>query len=81
MKHQENIPSKLTSKEVMKWRPPERRKRGRPKLTWAEEIRGLMVEKVLMEKDWNDRRNWRKRIISLSNGRTGRSGNIVQPAK
>jgi hypothetical protein len=32
-------------KEVMKWRPPGRRKRGRPKLTWAEWIRGLMGEK------------------------------------
>jgi hypothetical protein len=32
-------------KEVMKWRPPGRRKRGRPKLTWAEGIRGLMGEK------------------------------------
>ena len=26
----------------MKWSPPARRKRGRPKLTWAERIRGLM---------------------------------------
>ena len=42
-------------KEVMKWRPPGRRKRGRPKLTWAEGIRGLMGEKGLMEEDWNDR--------------------------
>ena len=33
--------------EVMKWRPPGRRKRGRPKLTWAEGIRGLMGEKGL----------------------------------
>jgi len=33
-------------KEVMKWRPPGRRKWGRPKLTWAEWIRGLMGEKV-----------------------------------
>ena len=31
--------------EVMKWRPPGRRKLGRPKLTWAEEIRGLMGER------------------------------------
>jgi len=56
-------------KEVMKWRPTGRRKRGRPKLTWAEEIRGLMGEKGLMEEDWNDRSNWRKKIIYLSNGR------------
>ena len=34
-------------KEVMKWRPKGRRKRGRPKLTWAEGIRGLMGEKGL----------------------------------
>jgi len=27
---------------TLKWRPPGRRKRGRPKLTWAEGIRGLM---------------------------------------
>ena len=50
-------------KKVMKWSPPGRRKRGRPKLTWEEEIRGLMEEKGLMEEDWNDRGNWRKKII------------------
>jgi len=44
-------------KEVMKWSQPGRRKRGRPKLTWAEWIRGLMGEKGLMEEDWNDRGN------------------------
>ena len=50
-------------KNVMKWSPPGRRKRGRPKLTWAEEIRGLMEEKGLMEEDWNDRDKWKKKII------------------
>ena len=50
-------------KEVMKWRPPGRRKRGRPKHTWAEEIIGLMEEKGLMEKDRNDRDKWKKKII------------------
>ena len=42
--------------EVMKLRPPGRRKRGRHKLTWEEGIRGLMGEKGLMEENWNDRR-------------------------
>ena len=50
-------------KEVMKWRLPGRRKRGRPKLSWAEGIRGMMGEKGLLDEDWNDRHNWRKRII------------------
>jgi hypothetical protein len=49
-------------KKVMEFNPPGRRKRGRPKATWAEGIRGLMGEKVL-EEDWNDRDNWRKKII------------------
>jgi len=44
-------------KEVMKWRPPGRTKRGRPKLTWAEGTKGLIGEKGLMEEDWNDRSN------------------------
>jgi hypothetical protein len=41
---------------------------GRPKLTWAEEIRGLMGEKGLMVEDWNNRSNWKKKIILLLNG-------------
>jgi len=32
-------------KKVMKWSPPGRRKRGRPKATWVEGIRGLMGER------------------------------------
>ena len=30
------------------------------RLTWAEEIRGLIEEKGLMEEDWNDRDKWKK---------------------
>jgi len=37
--------------KVKKWSPPGRRKRGRPKLTWTEGIRGLRGEKGLMEED------------------------------
>jgi len=50
-------------KEFMKWSPPGRRKRGRPKATWAEGIRGLMGEKGLMEEDWKVRDKWKKKII------------------
>jgi len=39
------------SKDIMKWRPPRRRKRDRPKLTWAEGIGRLMGEKGLTEED------------------------------
>jgi hypothetical protein len=50
-------------KQVMKWNPPGRRKPGGPKLTWMEEIRGLMGKKGLVEEDWNGRDEWRKKIL------------------
>jgi hypothetical protein len=57
-------------KDVMKWRQSGRRKRGRPKLSCSEGIRGLMGEKGLIEEDWNDSSNWRKKIrIIIVNGR------------
>jgi hypothetical protein len=37
-------------KEVLEWRPSGRRKRGRPKLTWAEGIRGMMGERCYRKK-------------------------------
>jgi len=52
---------RLTEK-FMKWSPPGRRKRGRPKAPCAEGIRGLMGEKGLMEEDWKDRDKWNKKI-------------------
>jgi hypothetical protein len=70
--HVQRMEEGILAKEVMKWRPPGRRKRGRPKLTWAEGIRELMGEKGLIE-NWNDRSNWRKKIIQLSKG-AGRCG-------
>jgi len=51
-------------KEVMKWRPQERRKRGRPKHSWVEGIRELKGEKSLMEEDWNDRTTGRRRYYN-----------------
>jgi len=45
--------------------PKENILQGRPNLTWAEGIRGLMGEKGLMEEDWNDRGNWMKKKIII----------------
>jgi len=42
---------------------PGRRKRRRPKRTWADGVGGLMGEKGLIEDDWKDRSNWRKKIL------------------
>jgi len=61
--HVQRMEEGRPTQEVTKWRLPGRRKLGRPKITWAEGIRGLMGEKGLMEEDLNDRRKWRKKII------------------
>ena len=39
--HVQRMEEGRLTKEVMKWSPPGRRKRGRTKLTWAEGNRGL----------------------------------------
>jgi len=45
--HVERMEEGRLRKEVMKWSPPGRRKRGRHKGTWPEGIRGLMGKKGL----------------------------------
>jgi hypothetical protein len=49
--HVQSMEEGRLPKEVLEWRPSGRRKRGRPKLTWAEGIRGMMGEKGLKEED------------------------------
>jgi len=51
-----------TTKNVTKWSPPGRRKRGRPKTTLAEGIRGLMGENGLIGEDWKNRDKWKKKV-------------------
>ena len=58
----QRIEEKRVPKNVNNFSPRGRTKRGRPKLTWAEGIRGLMGEKELIEKDWNDRDKLKKII-------------------
>jgi len=53
--HVQRMEERRLPKKVIKWSKPGRRKRGRPKATWAEGIKGLMGEKGLIEEDWKDR--------------------------
>jgi hypothetical protein len=67
-------------KQVMKWSPPGRRKRGRTKLTWVEGIRGQMGEKGLVKKTGMTETNAERRYYKCSMG-AGRCGNVVQSGK
>jgi len=48
-------------KEVMKWNSPGRRKRGRHKGRGRKGLEDCWGEKGLIDEDWNDRDNWKKR--------------------
>jgi hypothetical protein len=61
--HVQRMKDGRLTKEVMKWSPRGRGKRGRLKLISEEGIRRMMGEQEVMEEDWNDRGNWRKKII------------------
>jgi len=60
--HVQRMEEGRSPKKIMRWSPPGRRKRGRPKATWAEGIRGLMGEKGLIEEDSKDRDKGKKKI-------------------
>ena len=49
-------------KEVMKWNSPGRRKRGRHKGRGRKGLEDCWGEKGLIDEDWNDRDNWKKKI-------------------
>jgi hypothetical protein len=48
--HVQRMEERRLPQEIIKWRPPGRRKRGRPKLTWAEGIRRTDGRKGINER-------------------------------
>lgn len=46
-------------KKLLKWKPPGRKKRGRPRLSWNDTIRKAMEHRDLEEEDAQDRNRWR----------------------
>ncbi|XP_044745151.1 uncharacterized protein LOC123307015 [Coccinella septempunctata] len=57
--HVERMCDERLPKMILKWTPPERRKRGRPKKTWFEGIEKAMSERNLHPGDWQDKKAWR----------------------
>ena len=45
-------------KIALKWKPKQKRARGRPKKNWMESIRKAMNERNLNEGQWEDRKQW-----------------------
>jgi hypothetical protein len=51
-------------KLIMEWIPGERRKRGRPRKTWMEDVRAAMKTRHLEADQWLNRKEWYK-ILSF----------------
>jgi hypothetical protein len=47
------------------WKPEGRKKRGRPRRTWKDEICTAMNERVLRVSEWNNRKKWNMKDESL----------------
>lgn len=46
--------------KILKWKPPQRRKRGRPRRTWIDGVKESMLARNLEEEDWRDRATWKR---------------------
>lgn len=57
--HLERMEEFRWPKLIWKWIPPERRKRGRPPRSWAQDVQDAMAARGLQEGDWDDREKWR----------------------
>ncbi|XP_030753973.1 uncharacterized protein LOC115880819 [Sitophilus oryzae] len=57
--HVQRMADDRIPKQVLQWTPTDRRKRGRPKLSWNQGIDSAMSERNLLPGDWDNRRRWR----------------------
>ena len=49
----------ITLKLIVEWVPLERRKGGRPRKTWMEEVQAAMTARNLETDQWRNREEWR----------------------
>jgi hypothetical protein len=52
--HVERMPENRIPKLIMEWIPQERRKRGRPRKTWMEEVQSAMTTRNLEPGQWRN---------------------------
>ena len=58
--HLERMTMDRWPKRVWEWTPPQRRKRGRPRRSWRDDVEEAMAQRDLNVGDWLDRRGWKK---------------------
>ncbi len=60
--HVKRMKDNRIPKIILEWFPAGRKKRGRPKHSRLREITGILKDKNLTDKDYEDRDKWRNKI-------------------
>lgn len=58
--HVKRMPLERWPRKMYEWIPPQRRKRGRPRITWSQGTKVAMEARGLREEDVEDREEWRR---------------------
>lgn len=69
--HVQRMNDERLPKQVLTWKPPGKRRRGRPRRSWREGIDNEIREREIEENMWEDRDRWR-----LGIGRRRRTDSI-----
>ncbi|CAG9827936.1 unnamed protein product [Diabrotica balteata] len=62
--HVERMNDQRWPKRMLQWIPTNRRKKGRPRRSWRQEVKGAMEDRGLQVDDWNDRKRWKLGRVS-----------------
>ncbi|XP_045474961.1 uncharacterized protein LOC123680887 [Harmonia axyridis] len=57
--HVERMNDRRWPKRLLQWKPTNRRKRGRPRRSWRQEVDCALEDRGLQPDDWNDCKRWR----------------------
>jgi hypothetical protein len=61
--HVKRMPGNRLPLKVLEWEPEGKRRRGRPKERWIDEVRRNMTNHGLTEEDTRDRDRWRNLVL------------------
>ena len=60
--HVQRMDQERLPRRILKWYPPGRRRKGRPRNSWMQEIKKGMRERGIGDLKWVHREGWRKKI-------------------
>ena len=63
--HVQRMDQERLPRRILEWCPPGRRRKGRPRKSWMQEVTTGMREQGIGDLEWIDRERWRKKINIL----------------